>query len=272
MHSRILRQLLLSFVLVLGWVCNGGAVPVSIPHGTIELVVETASIQPGHSFNAGLNFHLEPGWHIYWINPGDAGEPPRVTWRLPTGISARPISWPVPKALPAFSDMDFGYQDQVLLLVPMMASAGVGVAPTDIAADVKLIVCREVCIPGKAQVELSVPVTSRAGAPNLSVLELFNAAKKQLPRSTPSAWKFKAAGQKDSFRLTGALGHPIKKAFFFPLESSQIENAAPQMVQPTTTGFAMTLKKSAQLLKPIGYLKGVLLVEGTAYAITAPVQ
>ncbi len=273
MYSRIFfRQLLLSLGLVLGWVRNVGADSVPIPHGKIELVAETGSIQPGHSFCVGLNFHLESGWHIYWINPGDAGEPPRLTWRLPAGISTKPIEWPVPTALPAFSDMDFGYQNQVLLLVPMMASAGVKAAPADIAADVKLIVCREVCIPGKAQVALSLPVTNRAAAPNLSVRELFDAARKQLPRSSPTVWKFKAASQKDSFRLTGTVGHPTTKAFFFPLEPSQIENAAPQTVQPTKGGFAMTLKKSEQLLKPIRDLKGVLLLGDRAYAITVPVQ
>jgi DsbC/DsbD-like thiol-disulfide interchange protein len=273
MYSRIvLRHLLLSLGLVLAWVRNVGADSVSIPHGTIELVAETGSIRPGHSFFAGLNFHLEPGWHIYWINPGDAGEPPRVTWRLPAGISAGPIEWPLPQALPAFSDMDFGYQNQVLLLVPMMVSAGVRAAPADIAAEVKLIVCREVCIPGKARVELSLPISNRAATRNLSVRKLFDAARKQLPRPAPTVWKFKATSQKDSFRLTGTLGHPIKTAFFFPLEPSQIENAAPQTVQPAKAGFAMTLKKSEQLLQPIRDLKGVLLLGDRAYVIAAPVE
>lgn len=271
MCSRIvLRQLLLSLGLALAWVHNVAAD--SMPHGTIELAAEAGSIQPGRSFWVGLNFHLEPGWHIYWINPGDAGEPPRVTWRLPAGISAGPIGWPVPEALPAFSDMDFGYQNQVLLLVPMMVSAGVRAASANIAAEVKLIVCREVCIPGKAQVALSLPVANRAATANLSVRELFDAARKQLPRPAPAMWKFKAASQEDSFRLTGTVGHPTPKAFFFPLEPSQIENAATQTVQPTKAGFSMTLKKSERLLKPIRRLKGVLVLGDRAYAITAPVE
>jgi len=273
MRSRILLpQLLLSLGLVLGWVRSVEAGPVAIPHGTIELVGETTSIEPAHRFYVGLNFRLEPGWHIYWINPGDAGEPPGVTWHLPAGIRAQQIAWPVPKALPAFSDMDFGYQDQVLLLVPMKVSAALAVSPADIAAEVKLIVCREVCIPGKVQVALSVPVANRAEAPNLAVRELFDVSRKQMPRPAPTVWKFKVVSQEDSFRLTGAVGHPIAKAFFFPLESSQIENAAPQTVQPMERGFTMRLKKSERLLKPIRSLKGVLTLGDTAYAITAPVQ
>jgi DsbC/DsbD-like thiol-disulfide interchange protein len=246
---------------------------VAIPHGTVELFAEASSIRPGHSFYAGLNFRLEPGWHIYWINPGDAGEPPRVTWRLPAGITAHPLQWPAPTALPAFSDMDFGYQNQVLLLVPMTASAGLKTsAAADIGAEIKLIVCREVCIPGKAQVALSLPVTNRPPVPDASSRHLFEQARRQLPRRAPAAWKFHAVNEKDSFRLVGQIGHPVKEAFFFPLQASQIENAAPQAVQPTRSGFEMKLKKSDQLLKPVGRLVGVLKLAGQAYRVRIPVK
>ena len=53
-----------------------------IPHGTVELISENQSIAIGHPFYLGLHFQLEKGWHIYWVNPGDSGEPPRVTWQL----------------------------------------------------------------------------------------------------------------------------------------------------------------------------------------------
>ena len=49
-----------------------------IPHGTVELIAENQSITAGHKLNLGLRFELEKGWHIYWVNPGDSGEPPRV--------------------------------------------------------------------------------------------------------------------------------------------------------------------------------------------------
>jgi len=264
------RQAVLILTLALACVPGVVAEARPIPHGTVELIAENTSIQPGHSFYAGLNFHLDAGWHIYWINPGDAGEPPRVTWHLPPGFAAQPIEWPLPKALPASSDMDFGYENQVLLLVPL--TAGPSKISADIAADIKLIVCREVCIPGKAQVGLSLPVANGAAPPNPQTRELFEAARKQLPRPAPPSWRFTATSGKDSFQLAAVVGHPVQKAFLFPLEASQIENAAAQPVQPTRTGFTMTLKKSDQLLKPIGQLKGVLLVGARGYTVTAPVK
>ena len=97
--------------------------PVRTSHLTVELVTETTSIAPNHDFLAGLHFVLDPGWHIYWINAGDAGEPPRVDWHLPAGITAGDLQFPAPERLPLGPLMDFGYQHEVLLPIPMRADA-----------------------------------------------------------------------------------------------------------------------------------------------------
>jgi thiol:disulfide interchange protein DsbD len=248
------------------------AQPTAIPHGTVELIAEHNSIQPGHNFQVGLKFQLEKGWHIYWTNPGDAGQPPRVTWNLPAGLSAGEILWPYPKALSAFSAVDFGYEDETLLLVPMQANASLKPATANLNADLKLIVCQDVCIPGKAKVSLSLSVASQAPSASASAKAAFDAAREKLPRPAPASWKFQAADRKDSFYLNGVVGRPIKEAFFFPLEESQIENAASQKPQPTKSGFGMVLKKSNQLTKPIQHLRGVLLLSDKAYVIDATLK
>jgi len=72
------------------------------PHVRVQLVVSEENLIPGtkDENNAGLYFKLEAGWHIYWMNPGDAGEPPHVQWTLPVGITAGPLRFPAPKRLP----------------------------------------------------------------------------------------------------------------------------------------------------------------------------
>ena len=62
----------------------------------------------------GLLFDLEPGWHVYWTNAGDSGEPPAVKWTLPAGVTVGPLQFPAPKRLPLGPLMDFGYETQVL--------------------------------------------------------------------------------------------------------------------------------------------------------------
>src|ERR1700746_4226219 len=99
------------------------ATGVPIPHGTLELIAEKDWITAGHPFNVALQFELEKGWHVYWVNPGDSGEPPRVTWDLPAGITAGDIELAVPRRLGTASIVDYGYEDAVMLIVPMSAEA-----------------------------------------------------------------------------------------------------------------------------------------------------
>src|SRR5262245_61466402 len=73
---------------------------VDAPHVQVALVAETASIQPGSELQVGLRFAPERGWHVYWRNPGDSGEAPRLTWRLPDGFTASELAWPAPERIP----------------------------------------------------------------------------------------------------------------------------------------------------------------------------
>ena len=267
-----------SGVLTLGFallLCvNGGyAAETPIPHGTLELVAENQWITPGHDFYLGLHFQLEKGWHTYWINPGDSGEAPRVTWQLPAGLTPGATEWPAPQRLGTGSVIDFGYEDAVTLLVPMRAERSFAAQqPVRLGAEVRVLVCREMCTPGKAQVSLTLPVQPQPAAPNAHTRDLFAATRKSLPRPVPANWKLRVDDVKDSFLLTASSGRPIKQALFFPQFESQIDNAAPQRFQLAPAGFQLTLRKSDQLLKPIARLKGVLVLSSNqAYAIDVPV-
>ena len=63
-----------------------------------ELVAESA-VQPGGEVELAILMHTKPGWHGYWANPGDAGLPMRIEWRLPPGFSVGALHYPVPARL-----------------------------------------------------------------------------------------------------------------------------------------------------------------------------
>jgi DsbC/DsbD-like thiol-disulfide interchange protein len=268
------RAIILSAAVLAVCSTRAQAADAPIPHGTLELIAEKDWVTAGHPFNLALRFELEKGWHVYWVNPGDSGEPPRVTWDLPTGIKARAIEWPAPRRLGTPTIVDYGYEDAVTLIVPMRADATLSPQnPVQIAADVKVLVCREMCIPGKAQVSLALPVKSQPPPANSPSTHFFTEARKAWPRPVPARWRFAIAQTNDSFVLTTDLGRKITDAIFFPLAESQVSNAAPQTLGPTATGFTLTLRKSDQLLKPIARLKGVLVLSGEQpYLIDVPVS
>jgi len=245
---------------------------VAIPHGTVALVSEEQSIRPGQTLLLGLHFRLEPGWHIYWINPGDSGEPPRLDWHLPAGLRAGVIEWPAPKRLPIPPLVDYGYEGEVLLPVQVISTTELAVgASVTLAADMKAIVCREVCIPAKASLSLSLPVRAERPRELAESAALFSAVRKAMPKPTPAGWRATAKDLGDSFELTVNTGRMISQAWFAPLEPQIIENATPQKTASIKTGIRLILKKSDQLLKPVPQLRGVLVLPQSAYMIDAPV-
>ena len=112
---RVDTLLLIAFLCL--FAAPGRATGAMGPHGTVDLIADQTTVRPGRPFWVGLHFQLEHGWHIYWINPGDSGEPPRVKWNLPPGFQAGPLQWPVPSRIEDHSLIDYGYQNEVLLPV-----------------------------------------------------------------------------------------------------------------------------------------------------------
>ena len=89
-------------------------VPVQAPHVSVQLVSATDVIHPGGSLQAGLYFKMDKGWHVYWSNAGDSGEPPKIAWTLPEGVTADAMQFPAPQRLPLGPLMDYGYEGEVV--------------------------------------------------------------------------------------------------------------------------------------------------------------
>jgi DsbC/DsbD-like thiol-disulfide interchange protein len=250
-------------LLILTLPSGASASVASMPHGTVDLIAESQWIAPGNEIYIGLHFQLEKGWHIYWVNPGDSGQPPRVEWHTPAGLSAGELEWPAPRRLGTSTIVDFGYDNAVTLLVALRAASTLPAnQAAQIGAELKVLVCREICIPGKAKVSLTLPIKSMPPERDVRTSELFTAARESLPQRAPANWEFHVGSSKDSFLLTAKSDQRVTQATFFPLEESQVDNSAPQKIVPLATGFQLTLRKSDQLLKPIKRLKGVLELSG----------
>jgi len=240
-----------------------------IPHGTLELISENSAVSAGHDFTVGLEFKMERGWHIYWENPGDSGEPPHVTWQLPKGITAGEIKWPAPRKMGASTIVNYVYDGDVLLMAPIRVGADYsGSASDKIDAAVKFLICSDqMCMPGKAQLSLAVPAKAQSASDGATAA-IFAAARARLPKPAPANWKVSGHAEKDSFTIEIQAGQPIAQGYFFPLNESQIENSAPQIAASRPTGLRLTLRKSGELTKPLANLKGVLeLPSGEAYLV-----
>ena len=124
------------------------------------MATDAVPIQAGTPFPVTIALDLEPGWHTYWQYPGDSGLPPKMTWQLPEGWTAGPIEFAVPHQFPEPGDMIvYGYERQQLLRAKITPPKYL---PKDQIVDLKAsltwLACKELCVPGSADVELKVPV------------------------------------------------------------------------------------------------------------------
>lgn len=272
---RIARTLACLLLIALGTTARAqvGATATA-QHLSVQLIVPPRAISPAEEFLAGLYFRLEPGWHIYWINAGDSGQPPAVKWKLPAGIAAGVLQFPAPQRLPLGPLMDFGYESEVLFPVPIKVAADFQPrgAMLALGANVKWLVCREICIPGSAELSAERAAAAAASSSSASsadgqLLARFAAA---VPQALPAALhaSFTRAGK--NFVLTLRTQRREDSAEFFPIDQNLIANAAPQEVRALADGVALTLRPDENLTGDPAQLHGVIVLDGhRAYEIHA---
>jgi len=158
MISRPMLILLLCSGLLLSTPQLMAASVASGPHIQVSLLSEHRSLQPEQSNWIGIRFQPESSWHTYWRNPGDSGEPPRVTWRTPDGVAVGDWRWPLPQQIPVAHLLNYGYQSDLLLMAPVTLASSWLQQTLTLQADLSWLVCKEDCIPGWASLELTLPV------------------------------------------------------------------------------------------------------------------
>jgi thiol:disulfide interchange protein DsbD len=140
-----------------GWMCLS-ALAAHAAHTQARLILSADTARPGETVLAGVDLKMEPGWHTYWKNPGAAGMATKIEWQLPPGVTAGEIQWPLPEKLPPLEVTTYGYNDEVVLLVPLKLAADLKPGPLDLKAKVSWLECKEACVPGSGDVEATLNI------------------------------------------------------------------------------------------------------------------
>ncbi|MFB0490365.1 thiol:disulfide interchange protein [Methylobacterium sp. OAE515] len=227
-----------------------------------SLVAEPVAVAGAQPFTLAVRMEVKPGWHVYWRNPGDSGLPPEVTWTLPAGFNAGAIRWPAPERIPIATLMNYGYEGEVTLLVPVTPPPSLDPAdPVQIRAKLTYLVCETECVPGSADLALTLPVAEPRPDPDKAAL--FARARAALP--VPPLWPLHLASQGDTLRLdfaaTGLKPDAVRNAAFFPYSETAIDNAAAQVMSVDETGLHLTLARSSPTEPAPAALPGVLTLE-----------
>ena len=159
-------------------------------HTQVQLMLSADPAQPGDTLWVGVDMKMEPAWHTYWKNPGAAGLATKIEWELPPGVTAGEIQWPLPEKLPPVEVTTYGYNDEVVLLVPLKLDAGLSHGPLELKAKVSWLECKEQCLPGSAEVAATLNIsTETKPSDDAATIELWKSKTPQTNNSLSfSAW------------------------------------------------------------------------------------
>jgi len=250
------------------------AAPVNTGHLTAELVAQSQGIAPGQTIHVALRQKIQQGWHTYWRNAGDSGEPTRIVWTLPPGWKAGAFVWPAPHRQPTGPLMNYGYTGEVLL--PMTLTAPSDARPGETAqlkVAASFLVCEEICVPEDAVLDLALPVTAAPAPADARWGGPITQALAAAPGPAGLAAAFGRAGDAVTLAVAGPAlkGADVADAYFFPYDGTQFDHAKPQPIERGPQGLTLTLTPGFAFKQAPGpsEVAGVLAIGDKAYEVTA---
>jgi thiol:disulfide interchange protein DsbD len=229
----------------------------------VDLLSEQAGLTAGGEVWIGIRQRIAPGWHTYWTNPGDSGEPMTMEWTLPPGFAAGPIVWPHPERIPVGPAMSHGYTGEVVLLARLTAPPDLAPGrPVTIGGRAAWLVCEKICIPEEARVELTLPVVA-GRAPASPDAPLIAQARRAVP--VPSPWPATVSVAPERVVLTLAARElsagAIADVWFYPDQWGLIEHAAPQEARVDARGLTLVMARGPLPAAADAPVEGVLVVK-----------
>ena len=226
-----------------------GPGPLQQPHIEVELLSAAQSVQPGQTHLIGLRMEPDPGWHTYWINPGDSGLTTTFHWTLPPGVSVSEVMWPVPKALPIAHLMNYGYEGNHILPMQLDVPADWDAPTLTLRLDTDWLVCEIDCVPGSARLSLTLPVSAQPPQPASAHSDLFAAAMAAQPERLVAPARFSHEGGQLSV-LIEAPALQQDDWLFFVEQVNIVDHPEPVFIASSPQGLHI-----AQALSP--FLTGV---------------
>ena len=224
------RLLLLILALLLAAPAAAQPLAASRNHIAAELVAESAEPAPGQTVTIAFSFRPEPGWHGYWLNPGDAGQAARVQWSLPAGVQVSELRYPVPQRLVIQGLMNHVFEGPHALLatlrLPDALTAG---AAVPLRARIDYLACTDqICVPERADLSLNL----RAGNGEVANEQRaqFDRWRAALPRPLGTEGRFELRNGRLRIAVPLPASVEVPDAHLFPITTGAIVYAAEQAI------------------------------------------
>lgn len=205
---------------------------------TVE--AETAIPAPGDTVTIAIIMDPKPGWHDYWLNPGDAGTPLELEWTLPEGVTPGPIRAPVPETLVVSGFMNHIYKAKHAFLVDLQIAPKLQPGKKlDLKVNARWSACSDlVCVPESGS--FTIPITIGNGTISVEQRARFDQWRAALPVPLDRQAIYAITDNSISLAIPFPEGAAADKVWFFPQTQNVFRYAAPQSARRTGNWLVLT--------------------------------
>ncbi len=185
-------------------------------HATVQLRAPDTFVRGTNEI--AIEFKVQPEWHIYWENPGDSGEEPRAAWTASVGTTVGKLEYPIPTRLPAgpFTNFGFGSPENRPVVFRAPVQVNTSGNEVDLSLSLTYLVCKEACVPEKADLKIRVPVSDKpVGALSFQDSD-FPKRSGVGSRAEPHRARFRTVGDTLQFEIPNDW-KSVERFEFFPL-------------------------------------------------------
>ena len=191
------------------------------PEVRVALQSNTKLIAPGEVFELAVLLEYDPGWHVYWKNPGDSGFATTAELSAPPGFTVESPRYPAPVSFEQSGGFTcYGYEESACLFFKVTAPRELIGDEFSFTASAKYLICEEVCFSGEVECEAKLKREVTAKSSDANYNKEVRAHLKRLPSPLFTEWEHARA------KLTGPKKAPTLSLW---LPDQTQEDGAKQM-------------------------------------------
>lgn len=119
-------------------------------------------IAPGDTLLIEFTFEIKKGWHIYWINPGDAGLPTIIQLKENQVGKQIDVLMDVPKILKEEDLVFYCYENKTTMVSKIIIPPAANLGKNTLEFDISWLMCKNECFPGKINLKISVEIKNNS--------------------------------------------------------------------------------------------------------------
>jgi DsbC/DsbD-like thiol-disulfide interchange protein len=231
-----------------------------------DWISSSTSFQPGKPVQTAIRMVVDPGWHTYWSNPGEAGMKPKVTWDLPEGWSAGEMLFPVPRHFSTGGLAGYGYEGMVIFPVTLTPPAS-ATGKMELKGKISWLSCNDdSCVPGSAELKLVIHEGPPADSESVDVVAK---ALTKIPKPADRV-TLKVSENDGQLQLSLVSDRPSfdpSACEIFPVTPQAVDPANPIRFEKDGSSWSAVVAKNEYATAPLRRLTLVIAGKGVAEPI-----